>query len=256
VLDQDFLEADQLFKNAFTAEGEAAAIALEARIAASEPFQNMDENTRGATARRIAQLCVARALASFALGKVFGSTSDGLINKPGQVAKHPCGALDIYMPSEADLGVAARHRATAIGSYAPWVYQERFKPPYVNAWIHTRAGCAGMEDGQNCDEFPNAAMVDGGNPNSSKRPSDRPQPKEPSLLLMDADPNQKEGRKLASFYGNANGCGNATPGPDGLRFAVRRGFLVLPVVQPAGINVLLPPTTAFCADSRVEFPQG
>jgi len=133
---------------------------------------------------------------------------------------HLCDVLPIYSPGT-DLGAATRVREAALDLYPPWVVQARiparsrswlsagtgqiweFGPegevyPMDPAWPNTFSeGCGGPvpADGAQCDEFPNATMITGGNPASFVNVVEVP-----TTVYVTADDNRSEGTAWQAFF--------------------------------------------------------
>jgi Deoxyribonuclease NucA/NucB len=133
-----------------------------------------------------------------------------------------CLELPIFASGDLDVPQATKHDLEALLYYPPWVKlnYERSKGKAGEGWYKAFAVCKENSPFRHCDEFPFFSTLQGG---GSARPR-------PSLKLIDATHNQRQGGKLGRFY---NACG--------VNVGEGRPFLNVPM--PPGSNI---PTLLLC----------
>lgn len=149
----------------------------------------------------------------------------GVLGYPSPVVDgvHLCDSLPVYLPG-ADLLAAGQLREEAIKIFPPWVMQARKirvdnrwyargggvtwdagpptsvypgDPVYTNTY---RNGCSIVPAGSQCDEFPNATMIAGGDPllyTQQLRP--------PAVASIRAEENQADGTEWGQFLTTCRG---------------------------------------------------
>jgi len=133
-----------------------------------------------------------------------------------------CTELPIFASGDLDVPQATKHDLEALLRYPRWVklnYEDSATKPN-RAWYNAYSVCDESPRIRNCDEFPFFSTEQGG---GSAKPR-------PSLKLIDAKQNKRQGGKLARFY---SACG----------INIGQGKPFLNVPMPPGSNV---PTLILC----------
>lgn len=133
-----------------------------------------------------------------------------------------CTDLPIFASGDLDVPQATKHDLEALLHYPAWVklnYEGSVGKP-GGGWYRSYPACAGSSEIIHCDEFPFFSTMQGG---GSAKPR-------PSLKLIDAEQNLKQGGKLGRFYA---ACG--------VNVGAGKPFLNVPM--PPGSNV---PTLILC----------
>jgi hypothetical protein len=163
------------------------------------------------TARNLAVAALGAATATELARQCLNLTSDEALSFD------LCKTLPIFVPGT-DYPTATAHRVRAIASWPAWAVLHRsFKPR--TRWQESQTECQDKATGYHCDEFPEQATLEGGNPAGTAK-------RRPSLdkTVTEGD-NTGLGGKLSAFLGQR-------AVPTGCKVPNGGKFLVIPLPVP------------------------